>query len=53
MRKTKKQKAFDMMQLLKDASGREYLYYVSIMGPVKDYSPWTIADYKKYKNIEV
>lgn len=51
MRKTKQQKAFDSMQLLQDDSGREYLFYISIFGPVKDYSPWTIADYKKYKNI--
>ena len=53
MRKTKKQLAFDAMQLLKDDAGREYLYYVSAFGPVKDYSPWTIKEYKIYKNMEV
>lgn len=53
MRKTKKQLAFDAMQLLKDDAGQEYLYYVSAFGPVKDYSPWTIKEYKNYKNMEV
>jgi hypothetical protein len=53
MRKTKKQLAFDAMQLLKDDAGQEYLYYISAFGPVKDYSPWTIKEYKSYKNMEV
>lgn len=51
MRKTKKQKAFDLMQLLKDENGNEYLYYIGAFGPVKDFSPWTIKEYKQYKNI--
>lgn len=53
MRKTKnkKQKAFDFMQLLIDERGNEYLYYLSAFGPVKDFSPWTIKEYKQYKNI--
>ena len=53
MRKTKKQLAFDAMQLLKDDAGQEYLYYISAFGPVQDYSPWTIKEYKIYKNMEV
>ena len=52
MRKTKKQKAFDFMQLLTDEKGNEYLSYMSACGPVKDYSPWTIREYKEYKNID-
>lgn len=51
MRKTKKQKAFDFMQLLTDESGNEYLSYQSAFGPIKDYSPWTIKEYKQYKGI--
>ena len=51
MKKTKKQKAFDLMQLLTDMNGSEYLYYVGAVGPIKDYSPWTINEYKQYKNI--
>ena len=46
MRKTKKQKAFDNMQLLTDEEGKEYLLYTSLLGSVKDYSPWTIKEYK-------
>ena len=52
MRKTKKQKAFDFMQLFTDEKGYEYLSYTSAFGPVKDYSPWTIREYKEYKNID-
>ena len=52
MRKTKKQKAFDNMQLLIDEEGKEYLGYMSAVGPVKDYSPWTIKEYKEYKEME-
>ena len=51
MRKTKKQKAFDFMELKKDEKGNEYLSYTSAFGPVKDFSPWTIKEYKQYKNI--
>jgi hypothetical protein len=51
MRKTKKEKAFDLMQLLKDENGNEYLFYNGSFGPVKDFSPWTIKEYKQYKNI--
>lgn len=50
MRKTKKQKAFDNMQLLTDEKGKEYLFYESVVGPIKDYSPWTIKEYKEYIN---
>lgn len=50
MRKTKKQKAFDNMQLLVDEKGKEYLTYMSVFGPIKDYSPWTIKEYKEYMN---
>lgn len=51
MRKTNKQKAFDNMQLLKDNKGAEYLSYTSAFGmQVKDYSPWTIKEYKEYMN---
>ena len=39
------------MQLLTDEQGREYLSYTSAFGPIKDYSPWTIGEYKQYKNI--
>ena len=53
MRKTKKQKTFDAMQLLVDDAGREYLYYVSAFGLVRDYSPWSIEEYKNHKNKEV
>lgn len=53
MRKTKKQKAFDLMQLLKDANGDEFLYYTGVFGPVNDYSPWTIKEYKQYKKIDI
>lgn len=52
MRKIKKQKAFDFMQLFTDEKGNEYLSYTSSFGPVKDYSPWTIREYKEYKNID-
>lgn len=52
MKTTKKQKAFDFMQLLTDEKGNEYLSYTSSFGPVKDYSPWTIREYKEYKNID-
>ena len=52
MKTTKKQKAFDFMQLLTDEKGNEYLSYTSAFGPVKDYSPWTIREYKEYKNID-
>jgi hypothetical protein len=52
MKKTKKQKAFDFMQLLTDENGNEYLSYNSSFGPVCDYSPWTIKEYKQYKNTE-
>ena len=52
MKKTKKQKAFDFMQLLTDENGNEYLSYTSAFGPVKDFSPWTIKEYKQYKNID-
>ena len=53
MRKTKKQKIFDFMQLLTDENGNEYLYYNSVLGPVKDFSPWTIKEYKQYKKIDI
>lgn len=52
MKKTKKQKAFDNMQLLIDDEGQEYLSYQSIVGPIRDYSPWTIKEYKEYKGVE-
>lgn len=52
MKKTKKQKAFDFMQLLTDEKGNEYLSYTGSFGPVKDYSPWTIREYKEYKIID-
>ena len=52
MGKTKKEKAFDLMQLLTDNNGNEYLYFSGAFGPVKDFSPWTIKEYKQYKNIE-
>ena len=40
------------MQLFTDEKGNEYLSYTSSFGPVKDYSPWTIREYKEYKNID-
>lgn len=52
MRKTKKQKAFDNMQLLTDEKGQEYLSYQSAVGLIKDYSPWTIKEYKEYKGVK-
>ena len=52
MKTTKKQKAFDFMQLLTDEKGNEYLSYTRAFGPVKDCSPWTIKEYKQYKNID-
>ena len=52
MKTKKKQKAFDFMQLLTDEKGHEYLSYTSSFGPVKDYSPRTIREYKEYKNID-
>lgn len=52
MKKTKKQKAFDFMQLLIDNNGAEYLSYTGAFGPVKDFSPWLIKEYKQYKSME-
>ena len=33
-----------------DDKGREYLYYQSVLGPVRDYSPWTIKEYKEWRD---
>lgn len=35
------------MKLKIDDKGREYIEYNSIVGLVRDYSPWVIEDFKK------
>lgn len=52
MRKPKKQKAFGNIQLLIDEKGKEYLSYMSAVGIIKDYSPWTIKEFKEYKEMK-
>ena len=33
-----------------DDKDQEYLWYYSVLGPVKDYSPWTIKEYKEWRD---
>lgn len=33
--------------LCTDDNGREYVAYNSIVGPIRDYSPWTIKQFKE------
>ena len=55
MRKSKKQISKEQMFLKavfgKDSHG-EYLEHNTAIGKVKDYSPWVIAEYKQFMNIE-
>ena len=40
---------FSSATLCVDNKGQEYLWYYSILGPVRDYSPWTIKEYKDWR----
>ena len=35
-----------------DENGREYVAYNSVVGPVRDYSPWTVKEAKARMNKE-
>ena len=51
MRLTKaKKQLFDRAVFGKDDHG-EYLEVDTMIGKIRDYSPWEIADYKTYKGI--
>lgn len=44
----KRKEMFARMELRTDEKGQEYLSYSAFGGmPVKDYSPWTIKEYKE------
>lgn len=45
-----KNAVFKSAILCVDNKGREYLQYYSIVGPVRDYSPWTIKEYKEWRD---
>jgi hypothetical protein len=41
---------FSSAILCVDNKDQEYLQYYSIVGPVRDYSPWLIKEYKEWRD---